>query len=361
MKKSVAALEAYQAEKPVETIKAEYGLDSLARLSANESVYGPSPKVKEAIQAALATDLGYYPDGQATSLRQAVAELDQVAEDNLVFGVGADEIIQLLTRVVLESGQNIVIPDPTFGEYAIHAQIEQAETKRVAVFPETGGVDFEALAAAVDDQTAMVWLANPNNPTGVFESPTDIQVFLDQLDPSVVLVVDEAYIDFVDQADKTVAPLVADYSNLVVLRTLSKAYGLANLRIGYGIIADPLWTAMQAVRLPYNLSTLQIAGGTAAVLDQDYVQGNIEKIRVERAKFEAFLAANEIPFYPSQANFVWVKVGDAPQVGQDLLEAGFQINKRLNPEWVRITLGRPEENERLQEALLQALRLGDSK
>ncbi|WEV53869.1 histidinol-phosphate transaminase [Leuconostocaceae bacterium ESL0723] len=356
MKDSVRKLEAYQAETPIEAVKDRYNLDHLARLSANESVAGPSPKVKAALKTALEDlDLNYYPDGQATVLREAIADLNQVPADNLVLGVGADELIQLLTRVVLTPGSNMVVPDPTFGEYGIHGDIEQVTTKKVPVNPEDGHIDFKALRDAVDDQTEMVWLANPNNPTGVFEPVAKIQAFLEDLPADVVLVVDEAYFDFVKDANKTVAPLVAQYPNLVVLRTLSKAYGLANVRVGYGIMQDPLYTAMQAVRLPYNLSNLQMAAGTAAVQDQDYLKQVVSDVWTERDKFQNFLADNQIPFYDSQANFVWLDVGDAPKVGQQLLERGYQIKSSSSPSWVRIALGTPAENAGLQEALKEIL------
>lgn len=354
MKKTVKALAAYQAELPVETVKAKYGLQHLARLSANESVYGPSPKVAQAVRAVSDDILGYYPDGQATELREAVAELNHVDPQHLVFGAGADELIELLTRVVLEPGSNIIIPNPTFGEYAMHAQIEQSTTNKIPVNVDNGHVDFDAILDAIDDKTAMVWIANPNNPTGVFETTSSIKRFLDKLPANITLVVDEAYYDFVDEPDATVAPLVAEYTNLVVLRTLSKAYGLANLRVGYGIMQDPLYSAMQAVRLPYNLSTYQIAGGTAAVLDQEYLQKNVQRFQVERQKFQDFLTKNKFKFYESQANFIWIKVGETKKVGQKLLEQGFQVNDRLNPEWIRIALGTPEDNAELKLAFLKA-------
>ncbi len=355
MKKSIKNLAAYEAEIPAEVVKAKYGLQHLARLSANESVYGPSPKVAQAIKATSDDILGYYPDGQATLLRQAVAELDDVDPENLVFGVGADELIQLLTRTILTPGTNMIVPDPTFGEYALHAQIEQAETKKVPVNVKSGHVDFKAMLAAVDDKTAMVWLANPNNPTGVFEPVADILAFLDKLPKSVVLVVDEAYYNFADESDATVAQYVKDYANLVVLRTLSKAYGLANLRVGYGIMTDPLYRVMQAVRLPYNLNTYQIIGGTAAVKDQAYLSEVVAKVQSERIKFQKFLHHNDVTFYDSQTNFIWIKVGDTKKVGAYLLSKGYQVNDRLNKEWIRIALGTPEDNEGMRQALLDVI------
>ena len=321
-------------------------------MSANESVYGPSPKVAKAIKATADDILGYYPDGQATTLREAVAKHDQVDPESLVFGVGADELIQLLTRTVLTPGSNIIVPDPTFGEYAMHAQIEQADAKKIPVKPTTGQIDFEAMFSAVDDNTAMVWLANPNNPTGVFEKRAAILAFLEKLPKTVTLVVDEAYYDFVAQPDATVAQDVKHYSNLVVLRTLSKAYGLANLRVGYGIMQEPLYGVMQAVRLPYNLNTYQIVGGTAAIEDQAYLSQVVAKTQAERKLFQTFLRDNNLNFYESETNFIWIKVGDTKKVGEYLLSQGYQVNDHLNSEWIRIALGTSEDNAGMRAAIL---------
>lgn len=353
MKETIKNMAAYEAELPVAEVKATYGVSHVARLSANESPYGPSPKVGPAIRDVSDDVLGFYPDGQATALRQAVAKLEQVNPDSLVFGAGADELIELLTRVILTPNDNVIVPNPTFGEYAMHAQIEQTTTKSIPVNQETGHVDFDAMFDAVDEHTTMVWLANPNNPTGVFETRSDILSFLQKLPQSVVLVVDEAYYDFVDQIDATVIRDVKDYPNLVVLRTLSKAYGLANLRIGYGVMQEPLYQVMQAVRLPYNLNTYQITGAVAALSDQLYLQSVVAKVKSEREKFEQFLTKHQFKYYQSQTNFLWIKVGDAKRVGEALLSEGYQINDRLNAEWIRIALGTLSDNEGMQRILLR--------
>ncbi|WP_248705778.1 histidinol-phosphate transaminase [Convivina praedatoris] len=355
MKKFIKDLTAYQAEEPAELVKKRYGLKELARLSANESVYGPSPLAVQALQAVNPAVLNYYPDGQATALRQAVAKVEQVPVKSLIFGDGADELIELLTRTILTPGSEMIVPQPTFGEYAIHAQIEAAKTTQVPINAQSGYVDFNALLAAITDQTALIFLANPNNPTGVLEKTADIRAFLDQLPADVILVVDEAYYEFANNPEATCAPLVQQYDNLVVLRTLSKAYGLANLRVGYGIVPDQLFDILQAVRLPYNLSTYQITGGAAAVADQSYLQKVVQQVSQERQDFETYLTKLGLTFYPSATNFIWVKVGDADLVGQKLLENGYQINARLNPEWIRITLGTSAQNHAIQKILGQIL------
>jgi len=170
------------------------------------------------------------------------------------------------------------------------------------------------------------------------------------------LVVDEAYYDFVDEPDATVAIDVKNYTNLVVLRTLSKAYGLANLRVGYGIMQEPLYGVMQAVRLPYNLNTYQIVGATAAVEDQNYLNQVVAKTQVERKQFQTFLRDNNLTFYDSQTNFIWIKVGDTKKVGEYLLSQGYQVNDHLNSEWIRIALGTAEDNVGMRKAILTIMK-----
>jgi len=166
-------------------------------------------------------------------------------------------------------------------------------------------------------------------------------------------VVDEAYYDFVDAPDATLAGDVGNYPNLVVLRTLSKAYGVANLRVGYGIMTAPLYPVMQAVRLPYNLNTYQIVGGAAALDDQTYLQEIVKKVQHERTIFQDFLHEHGFKFYASQTNFIWLQVGDSKRVGEQLLSHGYQVNDRLSDSWLRIALGTPTDNAGMRDILAE--------
>ncbi|HEY4399900.1 MAG TPA: histidinol-phosphate transaminase [Lactobacillaceae bacterium] len=342
MKPQVRTLAAYQPEVPNPHV---------VRLSANENVFGASPKVAEALQNFLADTINYYPDGQATPLRQALSQLTGIAAEKFVLGVGLDEIIQLLSRVLLTPTANIVTATPTFSEYELHADIEGSHTKAVPVL-EDGHVDFAGMLAAVDEQTALVVLTNPNNPTGVFESVADITSFLDKLPREVTLFVDEAYFEFVAEEVATVLPLVAQYENLVVGRTLSKAYGLANLRVGYAVMNEPLLSAMQAVRLPYNLSTFQQTAAVTAVRDQAYLRNVVTVVQQEREQWQTFLREQGYDFYASQGNFVYVAVSDAKRYAQELLAAGFQVKAYPAVQRLRFSMGAPADMARMRAVFL---------
>ncbi|CAK8053601.1 histidinol-phosphate transaminase [Eupransor demetentiae] len=348
MKAFVKKLKAYKAEVTVEEIKKKYGLSKLVRLSSNESVYGPSPKAIEAIKGIDLSQLNYYPDGQAGPLRRAVAQQEGVAEDSLVFGDGGDEIIELLTRTILTPGSEMIVPDPTFGEYVIHAEIEGAKTVAVPIKAATGQIDFAGMLKRVNNQTALIFLANPNNPTGVQEKVADIEAFLKDLPNNVILVVDEAYYEFSGNAQASCVSLVAKYPNLVVLRTVSKAYGLANLRVGYAILPEKLAGILQAVRLPYNLSNFQITGAAAAIQDQDFLAQVVSKVAKEREIFQAFLKEVSIKFYPSTANFIWFEMKDSARLAERLLQSGYQVKSSLDPNHIRLTLGKPEDNQAIR-------------
>lgn len=350
MKPQMQSLQAYVPELPQEMVMTKYGLTNLHRFSANENVFGPSPKVAEAMKQVETSDLNYYPDGNATTLRNAVAALHQIEPTKLVFGAGLDEIIQLLTRVLLEKGKNLVTIAPTFSEYELHATIEGATTKKIAVLPD-GHIDFAGVLDAIDADTNLIVITNPNNPTGVFEEFETMTHFIEQVPVDVPVFVDEAYIEFIVAESASVMPLTKKYPNLIVGRTLSKAYGLANIRIGYEVMSDPILTAMQAVRLPYNLSTQQLAGATAAIIDQDHLENYVTSIQVERQRWLDWLADNDFEFFQSSTNFIFVKVGQAKRVGEYLLSRGFQVNDRLNDEWIRFSIGLPADNEMLREQL----------
>lgn len=344
MKPTIKNIQPYIAEAPVQAIQQAYHLDHIARLSANENVYGASPKVYEALQQLNQDVLNYYPDGNANDLRQALSQLTGIAAEKFLFGNGADELISLISRVFLTSDSNIVIQAPTFGAYRTEANIEGAEVRAIPVFEQNGHTDFSGMLNAIDEKTSLVWLVNPNNPTGVFEPVTDIENFLNQLPPDVVLVVDEAYYDFVNNQTATALPLLENHDNLIVVRTLSKAYGLANLRIGWLATNAAIHRDINAIRAPYNLSSYQIAGGVAAIEDQDYLQKVVAGIQDERTKWLAVLDSLNVPYYVSDTNFLWFKVADAKRLGEQLLSQGVQVNSRLNPQWIRIAIGLPEDN-----------------
>lgn len=258
MKAGINQIQSYVPEEPVQRVKSKYHLKRLARLSANENPYGTSPMVKEALINVINDGaLNRYPDGDASELRALVSQQLNVAGDQLVFGVGLDEIIELVARTFLTPDDQVVVAKPTFSEYALHDTVEGAAVKEVPVNPATGHFDFAGALAVINEATRLVWICNPNNPTGVLESPQAIEDFVCQVPKDTLVFIDEAYLDFADYpAKSTCLPLVKRYQNVAVLRTFSKAYGLANVRVGFAVMPVALAAILQKIRLPYNLNTL---------------------------------------------------------------------------------------------------------
>lgn len=344
MKKVIEQLQPYIPEKPLNTLKNELGLKKLVRLSANENPYGTSPKVKEAV-VNWAYDLSNrYPDGDATELRDLIAEKFSLDPKQIVFSVGLDEMIVMLSRVFLEPGDEELISTPTFSEYALHAEIEEAKIKQVPVL-ENGGIDFKKMLAAINDKTRLVWICNPNNPTATYETVADIENFVKQVPASTMVLVDEAYIDFVDQDNASAMDLTKKYPNIVVMRTFSKAYGLANFRVGYAVFAKETAEEMQKVRLPYNVNSVAQEAATAAFKDQEFVNAVVSKNTEQRKYLEQFFDQIGIKYYPSQANFIFFKYQDASGLADYLLHNGYLIRTGLAPDKLRITVGTQADNQ----------------
>ncbi|GAW99025.1 histidinol-phosphate transaminase [Secundilactobacillus mixtipabuli] len=353
VKKSIANLKPYIPEETMADIKKEQGLTHLVRLSANENEWGTSPKVTQAILNWGVKDANRYPDSEVTGLRQAIATGLKVAPNKLVFGGGLDEIIQLLSRTLISTGDEVVLTQPTFSEYALHAKIEGAKLVNVPV-DSSGVTDLAGMLGSITPATTMIWLCNPNNPTGTYVTHQAIADFMTKVPRSVTVVVDEAYIDFVtSEKPASVVDLLSEFDNLVVLRTFSKAYGLANFRVGYAVVAPQLAKILQTVRLPYNLSTFAEIAASAAYSDQEFVQGVVTAVAKERQKWQTFLTGLKLVSYPSQANFVFFKVKRAAELSTELLRHGYLVRTGLGPDWLRVTIGKPEDNQRVQNLIQQ--------
>ncbi|MFL2029718.1 histidinol-phosphate transaminase [Loigolactobacillus zhaoyuanensis] len=352
LKKTVSRLQPYTPETPLPELEKRLGLASVVRLSANENPFGTSPKVKQALQSWDFSNSRYYPDGDASALRQAVAAYLNVAPERLLFGNGLDEVIELISRTFLENGDEVLELGPTFSEYKLHAQIENTNIRDVAV--QTDGVaDLTALAAAITAKTKLIWLCNPNNPTGTAVTRTAIAQFMAQVPRTVLVLIDEAYIDFVDDvAAYTAVPLLSEYDNLMVLRTFSKAYGLANFRVGYAVMPPKLAPSLQAVRLPYNLSAIAQLAAQTALADQDFLQMTVVRVQKARQQWESFLQQQQFTFYRSQANFTFFQAPNALELAAYLLHHGFIVRTGLRPDWLRITFGTNEQNDKLQQLIL---------
>lgn len=339
MKESVRKLQPYVPEQPVAALKKAFGLSRLVRLSANENPYGTSPTVATAVKNWDFSESNRYPDADAMALRLVVAKQQGVDPAQLVFSVGLDEMIVMVSRTFLGAGDQVVVSAPTFSEYALHAEIADATLISVPTLADDH-IDFEALAQAITPVVKMVWLCNPNNPTGTSESLAAIEAFIQQVPTETMVLIDEAYIDFAaDAAALTAMQLPSKYENVVVMRTFSKVYGLANFRIGYAVFSKAYAPTMQAVRLPYNVNSVTQVAALAAVQDQGFVQATVAKNAAERQAWQDFFTQQGIRYDQSDANFIFFACPDAEKLADYLLHQGYRLRTGLRPGWLRMTFG----------------------
>lgn len=350
VKPQLKQLRPYVPGKSAAAIKEEYGLDDIIKLASNENPYGASPKAHEVFGEFDAFNL--YPDGAAKKLKQGLADFLEVQPNQLLIGAGADEVIQMLSRAILKTGDRIVQGSPTFIQYAHHATIEDAQV--VSVPLKDGAYDLEALAKKIDEKTKIVWICNPNNPTGTYVSHSQLEAFLASVPKTVLVAVDEAYVEYVAAADFPDAlALLSKYPNLFILRTFSKIYGLASFRVGYGIGSPALVQELEVARLPFNTTAVSQKVAAAALKDQAFVADCHNKNRVGMAAYESFFASKNVPFYPSETNFIFATLPDAQKIASTLESKGLII--RPFPEGIRITIGTEEQNEQLLAALSEIL------
>ena len=335
------------------------GEKPVADLSANENPLGPSPAVVRAI-AANAGLVHRYPDSQGNALRAALAEKLSVEPRNIVLGNGSSEIFDLLARALFCEGGEAVIGWPSFPSY--RATVERAGGKVTLVPLADHAYDLDAIAASVGPETRLVILGNPNNPTGLALSRAALDRFLSRLPGGPVVCLDEAYTEYAVEA-KADLPNSLDYiaagRSIIVVRTLSKAYGLAGLRIGYAIAHEPLARSLNNQRQRFNTSSLAQIAAVAALGDSDHLASTIALNKSGRDWLAARLSALGLFFLPSEANFLLVRVGDGARFCQDLKEGGVLV-KQLDafdlPEYIRVSVGTPDENARFIECLQRATR-----
>lgn len=354
----IAALEPYKPGKPIEELERELGISGAIKLASNENPYGPSPRAVEAVRRAL-DDAHRYPDGASFALRSKLVEKLGVAPDQLVFGCGADEILELVAKAFLGPGDAAVFAWPSFAMYPIVTQGMGATP--VAIPLDAALVhDLDAMAAAVDERTRVVMVCNPNNPTGTSVGAAAFDRFAAALPDDVLLLIDEAYVDFARRADfPDSLGWIARRPGTLVVRTFSKIAGLAGLRVGFGIGDAELIGYLERARHPFNVNLLAEAAAVAALEDRDHLdrtlRGNATGIDFLRRE----LGAIGIETWPSEANFLLAKPG--PGTYDRLLREGIIVRPLGGfgmPDHVRITIGLPEENERLVKALRRMVEEG---
>ncbi len=340
-------LKAYTPGKSSQEVQREYNLEKVVKLASNENPYGTSSLVKEAISF---DNFAIYPDGASTDLRKEVAEYTGVKEDQLIFSSGLDELIEMISKALLDENFNTVMASGTFPQYRHNAVIQNAEIREVPL--KNGRHDLPAMAKKIDDKTQVVWICNPNNPTGTYVDDKELEQFLQSIPSHVLVVMDEAYYEYVTAEDyPETIPLLDQYDNLMVLRTFSKAFGLASFRVGYGIGAASFIQQLEVARLPFNTSVLAQKAALAALKDLDFVEKSVSLNAIERQKYYEFCKQHQIDYYPSQGNFIFISIPgkESAEVFQYLLERGYTV--RPFPNGVRITVGTKEENEELFELI----------
>lgn len=353
----VRRISPYVGGKPIEELARELGLapGSIVKLASNENPRGPSPKVLAAIAAA-AADITRYPDGNGFALKTALAKRHGVALEQIVLGNGSNDVLELVTQAFLRPGDEAVYAAHAFAVYPLATQARGA--RGIVVPARALGHDLPAMRAAITPATRIVFVANPNNPTGTWETPAALEAFVASVPGDVLVVLDEAYGEYLDPDEAGDATAwVARYPNLVVSRTFSKAYGLAALRVGYGVMDAAVADLLNRVRQPFNVNALAQAAALAALDDVAYVDESRRLNREGLAQIYAGLERLGVPFVRSHGNFLLVRVGDAARVYDRLLRQGVIVRPVANyglPEWLRVTVGLPAENERFLAALAQA-------
>lgn len=357
IRSSIIRLKPYQTGKTIDKIKALYQLDEVIKLASNENPLGPSTKAIAAAQNAL-SDLGRYPDPQATNLKQALADHLQVSPSHLTLGNGSDSLLGLIGTLFTESESEVIISQYGFASFFIAAQINQA---KVVIVPEQDfHTDLEAMLTAITDKTSLIFIANPNNPTGTWRNEADITNFLEQVPPSVAVVLDEAYYEYMSASDfpNSIA-LQERFPNLIITRTFSKAYGLAAMRVGYAIANPEITDYLNRIRAPFNLTTPSQAAAMAALDDLAHLQTGLALNKQGMAQWTQALAEMGLDAISATCNFLTVNVKqNGEQLCQRLLEKGI-ILRPLVPyhlaEYVRISIGTEAENSKAISALTEVL------
>lgn len=360
----VRNLKPYEPGKPITELQRELGIVDVIKLASNENPLGPSPRAVAAIGAAL-EGLALYPDGQAFALRQQVAAKHGIDPACITFGDGSDQNLEFLARCFLEPGSNAVISKHAFAVYAIMVQAVGADIRWAEPLPadhpeQPYGHNPDAMFAAIDADTRIVFIANPNNPTGTWVTRKKLVEFIGRVPDDVLIVVDEAYFEYVGEPDyPDCSSLLDEFPNLIVTRTFSKAYGLAGLRAGYCLSHPEIAGMLNRMRQPFNLNNLAQAGAMAAMEDVDHIRATVETNRAGMRQLEAGLRELGLKWIPSICNFLTVDFGrPALPIYQALLREGVIVRPVHNyglPNHLRISIGLPEQNARLLDAMKKVL------
>ena len=353
---NVKAISPYLPGKPISQLAREMGIpvERIVKLASNENPLGMSPKAKVAVEKAVGS-LERYPDD--FDLKHALSERSGLGMERIVLGNGSNDVLDLIARVFLAPGRSAVFSQHAFAVYPLASLSAGAEL--IAVPALNFGHDLDVMRAAIRPDTRLMWIANPNNPTGTFLPYPQLKAFLQAVPGDVVVVLDEAYNEYIPPAHRVdTTAWLAEFPNLVITRTFSKIYGLAGLRIGYALASAEIADLMNRVRQPFNCNNLALAAATAALDDHEFVARSYALNRAGMEQILAGLTKHGFSHIPSHGNFLTFKVGDAASLNQKLLRQGVivrPIGGYGMPEWLRVTIGTESENQRFLDALEQSV------
>lgn len=355
-KSNIVHLPVYQPGKPIEDVKRELGLNEVIKLASNENPSGCSERAKAAIIESL-SNTHIYPDGASVELTAALAEKLGVQKEQIIFGAGSSDIILMIARAFLAPGDETIMADETFSQYKHNAEVENARIIEVPL--KDGRHDLPAMLAKVTPRTKVLWICNPNNPTGTIVSHEELSAFMKAVSTDVLVVLDEAYGEFVDDDSYSDGvAMLKEHRNLIVLRTFSKIYGLASLRIGYGVGHPDVIRFVNQVREPFNTSRAAQAAAKASLADDDFLnscrEANAAGVRYMQQQFDRL----GLHYYPAHGNFIMVDVKrPSPEVFDALLRRGVIVRARWTyyPTYIRVSIGTQSENEKFVAALEQVL------
>jgi len=356
-KQHIESLPLYLPGRAISAVAREYGFDecTVVKLASNENPLGMSPHVQETLLEVASSASSCYPDPEATELKLSLSQHYGVDTAWITVGSGSSEILDMAARAFAGPGDTVVIAQYAFASYYLAAAAVGA-TPRVIPSPEYRH-DLDAMLEAIDHTTKLIYIANPNNPTGSFITDAEIKRFLDAVPSHVVVALDEAYAEYLPFLEQSSpGELVERYSNLIVTRTFSKIYGLAALRIGYGIAQSHLTNALNKVRPPFNTSTYAQAAAATAIQDQEFVADSRRMNDLGRGQLTDAFDQRGLAYLPSAGNFVLVNVLDGVAVSQLLLERAIIVRPMANyglPEWLRVSMGTLDQNARFLDALLR--------
>ncbi|OQA21525.1 MAG: Histidinol-phosphate aminotransferase [Actinobacteria bacterium ADurb.Bin346] len=358
IKKWLNELPEYVAGRTIEEIKAAYNISNVYKLASNENLFGPCEAVKKILSENIGT-VNYYPDSDAREVRQKIADHYKIRPENIIMGNGTDQIIEMICDCFIDEGDNVVTADPNFLIYEKSARKCGGTIVKVPL--QDFKQDIKGIMKKVNENTKIVFIASPHNPSGTIITKNEFEYLLDKVKQDVLVVMDEAYCEYLDDAEKfDTISYVSERPNLAVLRTFSKIYGLAGLRIGYGISSADIIADLNRIRMPFNISSLAQKAACAAIDDCEYILKIRDTVKAEREKFAEALKKEGIGFIKSCANFMLISTeGKTREIVEELLKKGFIVRPGENlgmPGYIRVSFATPEIDDLFLKNLIKIYR-----